>query len=278
MVPSRVHRLVPAGLRADARHRLGLWSPGDTGYVPVPPAPAVGEHTGPPDAVVVGVPDAGALWWLRAMAAHPDVAPVRMMTEASHFFAPYATRTFGDDDIARFHEFFPRRSGRTTLHWSPDGLAYPWETVLLARAAPAARIVVLVRDPIDRLLDGLAHTVDGRPSHPGTYLSDAVERGFYASQLDHLHRVYPPEQVLVLQYERCVADPTGALERTHEFIGLPPTGPGRPAAPPLRPAHAPLETATIRRLRQMYEADVDELARRTPGFDRSLWPHFATDT
>ncbi len=49
----------------------------------------------------------------------------------------------------------------------------------------------MVRDPVERLLDGLDRTVDQRPPHVGSYLSDAVERGFYADQLESVVQVLP---------------------------------------------------------------------------------------
>ena len=44
-------------------------------------------------------------------------------------------------------------------------------------------------------------------------LGDATWRGFYFQQLRHVFEFFPREQVLVLQFERCVADPVGEMER-----------------------------------------------------------------
>ena len=49
-----------------------------------------------------------------------------------------------------------------------------------------------------------------------------MERGRYAAQLEWWLRHFRREQLLLLQYERCVADPQGQLTRTFEFLGLPP--------------------------------------------------------
>ena len=51
---------------------------------------------------------------------------------------------------------------------------------------------------------------------------DAIARGFYDDALRRWIAYFPPEQILVLQYERCVADPTGQLARTYRFLGLEP--------------------------------------------------------
>ena len=53
-------------------------------------------------------------------------------------------------------------------------------------------------------------------------IGDATWRGFYFQQLRHVFEFFPREQVLVLQFERCVADPVGEMERTWRFVGVEP--------------------------------------------------------
>ena len=53
---------------------------------------------------------------------------------------------------------------------------------------------------------------------------DALTRSLYAPQLERIFEHYPREQVLVLQYERCVADTAAQLRRTYAFIGADPHG------------------------------------------------------
>src|SRR5205814_1154809 len=53
-------------------------------------------------------------------------------------------------------------------------------------------------------------------------VSDAIWRGFYYQQLRHVLEFFPRDQVLVLQFERCVQDPVGEMERTWRFVGLEP--------------------------------------------------------
>ena len=279
LMPGRLHRLVPTDLRADLRHRTGLNAPGDLAFRPVPPMSAPGERTGPPDFAVLGAADAGSRWWLRLIADHPDVVPGHDSPSAANFFAPYCTAAFGPSEIAAFHAWFARRPGRVIGFWAPDGVAHPWVPPLLALAAPRAQVLVLVRDPIERLLDGLDRTAEARPPHPGSYLSDAVDRGFYAQQLARLIESFPAGQVRVLQYEQCIADPVGSLARTFEFLGVDPAPRSRPLEPgiDLTPRAADqLDAATFGRLQQLYEADVAALASLVPDLDLTLWPNFST--
>lgn len=273
-VPTRLHRLLPSEVRADLRHRTGLTVPGDLAYRAVPPHPAPGERTGPPDFAVLGAAAAGSRWWLSLIDDHPDVAPGHHSAAAAHVFDPYATRPFGPGDVSTFHAWFPRRPGRIIGFWSPDGTAHRWVPPLLARAAPRALILVLLRDPVERLLDGLDRTVDVRPAHPGSYLADAVDRGCYADQLTHLLEHYPQGQVRVLQYERCVADPVGSLAATFEFLGVDPSYRSRPLDPPpaVPNASGRLDPDTLDRMRDLYRKDSGALADLVPELDLSLWP------
>ena len=274
-VPPSAQRLLPVELQADARGWLGRWEPGDIGYVPVPPHPAAGERTGPPDFVALGSADAGGEWWMSRIADHPEVAPNRTLVEAAHFFAPYCTDAFGPGEVARFHALFPRRPGRVIGHWSPDALSYPWVAPLLVEAAPRAHLLVLVRDPVERLRAGLERTAATRAPHVGSDLADAVDRGYYADQLVRLLRWFPEDQVRVLQMERCLADPEGALAQTYAFLGVDDTYRARPLKPPPEPVRDPLAPATRRRLVDLYAADVAALGELLPDFDLSLWPNFA---
>lgn len=273
-VPTRLHRLLPSDLRADLRHRSGLTVPGDLDHRPDPPPPAPGERTGPPDFALLGAAAAGSRWWLSLVGDHPDVTPGQDSTAAAHFFGPYCTERFGPGEVAAFHAWFPRRPGRVIGFWSPDGIAHDWVPPLLARAAPRALVVVLVRDPVERLLDGLDRTADGRPPHPGSSVADAVDRGCYAAQLTGLLASYPRDQVRVLQFERCVADPVGSLAATFEFLGVDPTYRARPLdPPPAGPTAADrVDPETLGRLRDLYRADIASLVDLLPDLDLSLWP------
>ena len=276
-LPAPVRRLVPLELQADLRDRFGQWLPGDIGFEPTPPAPAHGERTGPPDFIVLGRAESGARWWMSQIADHPDVAPSRSLDEAALAFSRYGTESFGPDQIDRFHALFPRRPGRIIGHWSADGLCCPWVAPLLARAAPRAKVIVFVRDPVDLLQAGLTATADTRPPNAGWNLADNVDQGFFGSQLSRLRGLFPSDQVRVLQYERCLSDTAAVLAQTFEFLGV--DASERPVLPhpsgfDPRAAGARLALATRTRLSAMYADDVILLSHLLPDLDLGLWPNF----
>jgi hypothetical protein len=227
--------------------------------------------TGPPDFVGVGAQGAGVRWWERLLADHPRVHPGGIR----HFFEAFCARPLTDADVAEYHASFPRPEGELAGEWSPRYAYDFWTPRLLARAAPDAKLLMLVRDPVERFRTGLAvqarHFAQRKEQ---TAADDAIERGRYGAQLRRLHAHAGPDRVLVLQYERCVRDPAGEYARTLEFLGLGPHTPadlGAPAEPEGPEVWPDLRAA----IRDALAADAAELARLAPGVDLALWPDFA---
>jgi hypothetical protein len=228
-----------------------------------------------PDFVGVGVQKAGTSWWFRLLCAHPDVDANPEAKELHHFDRFWA-QPFGEDDVAAYYACFTAAPDRHTGEWTPRYLYDPWTPPLLAVAAPAARLLVLLRDPIERYRSGLTHSLsyDGLPPAAGTAV-DAFARGLYGEQLRRLFLSYPASQVLVLQYERCVDDPRAHLRTTYEFLGLDPDV----ALPDLRERvlettaeRAPLPSRTAAALRDAYAGDLALLSSLVPSLDLGRWP------
>ena len=276
-VPDRVHRLLPSALRADLRHRTGLTVPGDLDHHPVPPPPAPGERTGPPDFVGVGAQKGGTSWWFELILEHPAVYERAGIPKERHYLSQFCVEPFGPDQVATYHGWFPRVDGTVTGEWTPDYLSYPWVAPVLAEAAPDARILLLVRDPVERFRSGLTFRFRMGAPHTSATVADAVRQGFYARHLRRLLEFFPTEQVLVLQYEQCRADPTTQLARTYAFLGLDPFEPAeiRREVNVSGGEKVPVDPEAAGRLVDLYRSDVRELAHLVPSLDLALWPSFA---
>jgi hypothetical protein len=276
--PGGLRRMLPRPVRDAVRRRLGPHAPWEAGFGSAPPPPAPGEVTGAPDFVGIGVQKAGTTWWFGLLTAHPEVAQRAGVHKERHFFAPYATASFGPAQVRAYHDWFPRPPGQRAGEWTPDYVHQPWVAPLLARAAPEARLLVMVRDPVERFLSGLAHSQVVPASHLGVVVSEAVERGFYAAALQRWSAPLEAGRLLVLQYERCVADPAAELARTYRFLGLDdgfvPPGLRRPSSPTLQEKVA-LDDDARTRLVDLYAPDVAALSALVPELDTALWPNFA---
>lgn len=246
-----------------------------------PPACPPGWETGPPDFVGVGAQRCGTTRWFRLISSHPEVASSPTDKEL-HFFDRYYEGGFEEADVSAYHAYFPRPAGARTGEWTPLYGSSPWVPKLLARAAPDVRLLVLLRDPVERFLSALQH--NARLSHeqgmPLNRLApvEAFRRGFYHAELEALSPYFDPAQILVLQYERCAREPLEQLRRTFEFIGVADSGfvPAELDANPNPQRSKPkLDAETRDSYVRAYREDVVALARAFPEIDLALWPNFA---
>jgi hypothetical protein len=271
-LPAPVHRWVPGPLRADLRHRLDHFQPGDVGYLPTPPTRRPGQTVGPPDVVVVGAPDQASRSWFEVLADHPGLATPLVADRGWGSFSGAANRGFTPADVDAFARLFPRSPGERVAYWAPDVLADPWMAPVLARCAPDARYLVVMSDPVRQLQARLAQTTETRAPHPGSNDADAVAAGFYGRLTNRLYAVVDRAHVHLVQWERCLIDPVGELAAGDAFLGLDPVARiGRPRPAPLPPAPR-LDDEVERRLAALYADDAAHLATSHPGrIDLGLW-------
>ncbi|MHB8233143.1 MAG: sulfotransferase [Solirubrobacteraceae bacterium] len=245
---------------------------------PPPPCPP-GARTGAPDFIGVGVQRCGTTRWFDLISSHPEVTrPVG--AKELHFFDRFYEGPYTEADTAEYHRYFPRAGEEKVGEWTPLYLSAPWIPRLLATAAPAARLIVLLRDPLERYRSGLELDA-GVAARRGAPLSryaplEAFVRGLYHSQLANLMRHFDRSAVLVLQYERCTREPETQLRRTFEFLGLTDTDfvPDLAAHPKHQPEKPTLDAATREAYVSAYSDDVVRLAAAFPEIDLELWPNF----
>jgi Sulfotransferase family len=247
-----------------------------------PPACPQGWHTGPPDFVGIGAQRCGTSWWYGgAVRSHPLVATLPDRTKELHFFNRYWITPVEDDLADRYARFFPRPEGTITGEWTPRYMYDAWTLPLLAAVAPLARVLILLRDPIERYRSGVAHELArarriGDTGPPVRIVNDAIARGFYYRQVKRALELFPSDRVLVLQYERCAAEPLAEMRRTQEFLGLEPLGELSPRLRQRKPSREkPALAAALRdELHHRFSADVRALAELCPQIDPARWPNF----
>jgi len=244
---------------------------------PPPPACPPGWRLGAPDFVGLGAQKAGTSWWNALIHRHPAVHRAGGRPKELHFFDGAWEAPFGAADIERYWQYFPRPDQGVAGEWTPGYLIDFWTPELLARAAPDARILVLLRDPLDRLRSGLTHQLaTSRSVLTERDIQGAFQRGLYAPQLRRVLDAFPSEQVFVGQYEACRVDPLGQLGRTYAFLGLSSLEPARDAlAAEVNPTtRARFEPSPYLRAALLagYADDMAQLPELVPGLDLALWP------
>ena len=214
-------------------------------------------------------------------------------------------------DVAAYHEHFPAQEGTISGEWTGRYMFDAWTPPLLRRAAPDAKLLVMLSDPIERyraiFTDRLAKRAEGER----LYTADVVDRRSFGAQLARLRRFYDADRILVLQYERCRRDPVEQYRRTLAFLGVRDTGfvprrlgrkaAGKPESTAVaallrlglpvgrrrrvaerlagRPVDArrtaPLWPDLEAALHTALDPDVEALRALVPELDLTLWPNFA---
>jgi len=271
-------RRLPPQARLRALHSLGRFAPWEEGFDFTPPALDPQDTTGPPDFVGIGVQKAGTSWWYELIVAHPGVSAHPGVHKERHFLSRFGTQSCGPAEVEAYHGWFPRRPGTLAGEWTPDYLDFPWVPPLLAMAAPQTRLILMVRDPVERFRSGLAHQGRHQVSVTGATIADAVARGFYHRALSHWTEYIDNDRLLMLQYERCTEDPVGQLARSYRFLGLDddfvPPNLRRPVGPTTE-GKVDVADDARRRLVDAYTPDVHALAAQFTELDLTLWPNFA---
>ncbi|MHB1725190.1 MAG: sulfotransferase family protein [Acidimicrobiales bacterium] len=269
---------LPDPVQALLRHRLGRYAPWEDGRPPTAPSCPAGMTTGAPDFVGVGVPKAGTTWWFSLVLAHPDVTgpeQKELLFFNRNFFE--RERHFGvtDAELEAYHRFFPRPAGSKSGEWTPSYLFSYRLPPLLRRAAPNCKILILLRDPVERYKSDISRPMPRRRLRNVRYRG--LARGFYSAELRPWEETFPPEDVLVLQYEACTAEPAAQLAATYRFLGL------DDSFVPDELRSAVNKTVTKRTvtegferfLVELYEPDVVALSARYPQIDLGRWPNFS---
>ncbi len=240
------------------------------------PAVPVGWTVAAPDFVGVGTAGAATAWWHAQIERHPAVARAPGAAASVHWFDRFWTADPPSAPAVDYAGWFPRPDGSIAGEWTPTYLGDMWVTPLLARAAPDARIVVLLADPLPRFLAAFGRAVAEQPRQWDE--RDAIGqfmRGLHAEHLRALLRAYPRGQVLLLQEEACRADPDGQLARTFAHLGL--ATDATLAAATLQPPAPPRDPgstipASIRRaISSAYAVEVEQLAELAPELDFDRW-------
>ena len=180
-----------------------------------------------PNLVVIGAMKAGTTSLHSYLDLHPDI--VMSSDKEMRFFTDPDCRSW----LGRYQDYFRagvRYRGESTPQYTKWPL-FPGVADRLAELAPDARLIYLVRDPIDRLVaefveeatwgvmtgDLEDHLVDAEAPH-----NPLVATSRYATQLREFRRTFDPARILVVDLDALAARPDETLAGVFDFLGLPP--------------------------------------------------------
>ncbi len=120
---------------------------------------------------------------------------------------------------------------------SPEYLANPWSCGRIRARVPGARLVAVLRNPVERAYsDYLMYVRDGLERETferaldeqeprrraGSATGYYLETGFYGRQLRPYFDAFPRVRIQVHLFEDFAADPAAVLERLFGFLGVDP--------------------------------------------------------
>jgi sulfotransferase family protein len=214
---------------------------------------ATRELRAPPAAIVIGAQKAGTSSLFAYLTANPAIT--RPLSKEIHYFDISYHRGI---DWYRAH--FPTRrhlerlrgrlgSEALSIEATPYYLPHPLAPERVHAQLPDAKLIVMLRDPVDRAISHYHHSLDtGREQLP---LERAIEReadrlegeedrimtepgynsfnhrhfgylmrGRYAEQLERWFAVLPRNQFLVLDSGELFRDPDRTMRRVCSFLGV----------------------------------------------------------
>lgn len=207
-----------------------------------------GSLRGLPSVLIIGAQKGGTTSLFNYLVQHPEVLP-SLRKEVHYFDFNY------DRDVNWYRAHFPYthqlRRGALSLDASPYYLVHPLVPQRVAQLLPNAKLVAVLRNPVDRALSHYQHEVRGgreplsfveaierererlggeeeRLRNDPSYYSYSHHRysytlrGLYVEQLRRWTEHFPRSQLLILQSEALFRAPADATARVQEFLGLPP--------------------------------------------------------
>jgi Sulfotransferase domain len=197
-----------------------------------------------PGVVIVGAQKAGTTQLHAYLVKHPRLFGA--WKKEVDYFSKHAGRS-----IKWYRSHFPLRrqialAGGLAVDASPSYLPTPTALYMMRDVLPEARVIAVLRDPVARAFSHYQHYktrgVETRsfeqaiaddlrqqamPAKTGAVLrADSapmlgyVGRGYYALQLELLLRLYPRQQVLLLDSADLFGDTNLACQRVFDFLGL----------------------------------------------------------
>jgi hypothetical protein len=207
-----------------------------------------------PNFLIIGTQRGGTTSLYNYLIARPGVGPA--MVKELHFFDKKFNkglswyRAHFPSSIQKYSYQFTHKQTFVTGEASAYYLFHPHAPKRVAKVLPHVKLIVMLRNPIDRAYSQYNFEVDlGREA---LSFEDAIEReeeriskerekmladegyvsfdysrysylarGIYADQLQTWMSLFPKEQFLMLKSEDFYADPVNALEHTSKFLNLP---------------------------------------------------------
>jgi hypothetical protein len=201
-----------------------------------------------PGFVIIGAAKAATTWLRNQLSARPDVF---LPKEEPHFFS----REYGRG-VEWYRSLFQEAAGNQIIgEKSADYLADPAAPERMARLLPAARLVVQLRNPVERAYSDycmlyrrgsvgadISSYLGSRPSNEPRFLED----GLYFKHISRFLDWYPASQLSAITYDDIRSRPEQMVAEIATFLDLPDLSRPVPLVPNANVKDAPLLPLRLR--------------------------------
>ena len=194
-----------------------------------------------PDFLVIGAQKGGSTSLYDYLIQHPEIYSAT--TKEVHFFS----NLYGKGDAWYRAQFHWQKNGVITGEATPYYLFHPLAAPRIARLIPHVKIIVVLRDPVDRAISHYYHAVrhgfehlsicdaiersivefsqDEKTVMEGSYSFNHQERsygprGLYAEQLSRYTKLFSSSQLLIIRSEDLFTAPAKMLKRLFRFLDV----------------------------------------------------------
>jgi hypothetical protein len=199
-----------------------------------------------PDFLIIGAQKAGTSSMFKLLHLHPQI--YGSIKKEPHFFDANYSK-----GVNWYRSHFPMRQkikkGCVTGEASPCYLMFPHAAERISQLLPNIKLIVLLRNPVDRAISHYFHVVSGnreslsieeafkaeddrirpelkRLQEDKTYYSiiyrtySYKKRGVYIDQIKHYLQFFNREQLFIIKSEEYFENPNHILKSVYAFLGV----------------------------------------------------------
>ncbi len=208
-----------------------------------------------PDFIIIGAQKGGTTSLYNYLLDHPSIAPIYI--KEPHFFDIYSHkgplwyRSHFPTTLQKYYVKFLQKRPFLTGEASPYYMPHPLAAARIAMTLPDVKLIMVLRNPIDRAYSQYQHQVRQPGVEPLSF-TEAIDReeerlageekkllensryvsfnhrhysyltrGRYIDQITIWMKLFPKEQFLILKSEDLYSNPSEILKETFEFLKVP---------------------------------------------------------
>ncbi len=188
-----------------------------------------------PNTFLVGIQKAGTTTLDAWLSQHPEIYCYDSLKDV-HLFGRFKSM---DEIMDRMAKETPAYKGQPiVLQSAVNYIFYPFFMEAIAKHAPGARLIVILRNPVDRAISsyyyfkkmlrekrGIEQALLYEPQSGFGFSPDNsdftyIEHGFYHKQITDALKYFSREQLLVVDYSDLATKPAELVQQIFSFLGI----------------------------------------------------------